>query len=360
MTAALLIAIALTAAAPAPGEAAPPAGAPAPDDAPAPLAGGCPERLTLTQREMGTRASLSLCPRSPGERGASEARAAAQAGFAEMARLEKLWSTWLPASDISRLNRAAGREAVAVAPETVAVLERALEGSRRTEGVFDVTFAPLAEVWRFDTPPGRHRPTKLAAVPSEADIKARLARIGWPGLHVDRAAGTAKLDRPGMLVNLGGIGKGAAVDRVVAELRRRGFTNFTVQLGGDLYCAGDNGGRPWRVGIAHPRKPGQVLAAVAVHDAAFSTSGDYERFAIIDGRRYHHIMDLRTGWPATASQSATVLAPTATDAEILTKTAFILGGAAGLKAVEDVGGKAVIVSATGEALWSASLPRLER
>jgi thiamine biosynthesis lipoprotein len=357
---ALLIAIALTAGAPPPPEAPVAPQAAAQDAAASPLAGGCAERLTVTEREMGTRASISLCPRSLGEAGASEARAAAQVGFAEMARLEKLWSTWLPASDISRLNRAAGREAVAVAPETVAILERALAGSRATAGVFDVTFAPLAEVWRFDTPPGSHRPTKLAAVPSEADIEARLARIGWRGLHVDRAAGTAKLDRPGMLVNLGGIGKGAAVDRVVAELRRRGFRDFTVQLGGDLYCAGNNGARPWRVGIAHPRQPGQVLAAVAVHDAAFSTSGDYERFALIDGRRYHHIMDLRTGWPATASQSATVLAPTAIDAEIFTKTAFILGGAAGIEAVEGAGGQAVIVTATGEALWSASLPRLAR
>jgi thiamine biosynthesis lipoprotein len=164
-----------------------------------------------------------------------------------------------------------------------------------------------------------------------------------------------RLKREGMAINLGGIGKGAAVDAMVGQLRAKGFTDFMVQAGGDLYCAGQNGTRPWRVGIADPRHRGEIIAAVEVRDAAFSTSGDYERFAIVDGKRYHHILDLRTGYPAEKSQSATVLAATAIDAEVLTKTAFILGGTEGLRAVEQTGAKAVIVESDGHVLWSDGL-----
>ncbi|MEZ4269137.1 MAG: FAD:protein FMN transferase [Myxococcota bacterium] len=321
-------------------------------------ADGCPGRVTVIETVMGTRGTISICPLDATEARAASARDAAQRGLREIARLEGLWSTWLRDSDISRLNRAAGGRAVLVAEETAAVLAQSLRASRETRGIFDVTFAPLAEIWRFDTPPGSHQPTRLAQVPSDADIAARLARIGYEGLEVDVAARTARLARPGMLVNLGGIGKGAAVDRVVAMLRGQGFGNFAVQLGGDLYCAGENGERPWQVGVAHPRLKGALLGVVAVRDAAFSTSGDYERFAVIGGRRYHHIMDLRTGWPATASQSATALARTAVDAEVLTKTAFIVGGAEGLALVEGAGARAVLVTAGGEVLWSQGLPRL--
>jgi thiamine biosynthesis lipoprotein len=322
--------------------------------------GGCPGRVTVSETVMGTRGTISVCPVDATGGRVASARDAAQRGLQEIARLEGLWSTWLRDSDISRLNRAAGGEAVPVADETAAVLARALTASRETGGIFDVTFAPLGEIWRFDTPPGSHQPTRLAQVPSDADVAARLARVGYAGLEVDLTARTARLARPGMLVNLGGIGKGAAVDGAAALLRAQGFTNFAVQLGGDLYCAGANGERAWQVGVAHPRIKGDLLGVVAVRDAAFSTSGDYERFAIIEGRRYHHIMDLRTGWPATASQSATVLARTAVDAEVLTKTAFILGGAEGLALVERAGAKAVIVTAAGEVLWSPGLSRLAR
>ncbi len=322
------------------------------------LAPGCAGAVEKVGAAMGTRVRVHICPARPGASGEREARDATVAAFAEVERLEGLWTTWRPTSEVSRLNAAAGLGPVTLSPETFEILERARAGSIASGGLFDVTFAPLGEVWRFDTPPESHSPVRLEHVPSEAEVAERLARVGWRGLRLDPKARTAMLERPGMAVHLGGIGKGAAVDRVVRLLRARGFASFAVQAGGDLYCAGKNGARPWRVGIAHPRRRGAILGSVEVTDAAFSTSGDYERFAIVDGKRYHHILDTRTGFPATASQSATVLAPTATDAEILTKTAFILGGAEGLRALERAGARGVLVDAGGR-VWASEHLKME-
>ena len=314
-------------------------------------ASGCVP-VVRTGGAMGTRVSVQVCPGPAGE---GPAREAAEVAFAEFGRLEALWSTWIPTSEVSRLNAAAGGEAVAVSDETFAVLRRARAGSEANEGLFDVTFAPLGSLWTFDTPPGRQGPTRLDHVPTVAEVAARRGLVGWRGLALDDTAHTARLERAGMAVHLGGIGKGAGVDRAVALLRARGFRDFCVQAGGDLYCGGRKGDRPWRIGIAHPRQPGALLGALDVSDAAFSTSGDYERYALIDGRRYHHILDPRTGFPAAASQSATVLAPTATDAEVLTKVAFILGGEAGLAAIAKVGARGVLVDAEGAVHVSAGL-----
>ncbi len=319
----------------------------------APAGAGCPGLVEHVSEGMGTRVTVLLCPREPSA--ASIAEADAKRAVVELRRLEALWSRWVPESDVSRLNSNAGSGWVEVAPETAALLSRSRAASEQTDGVFDVTFAPLLEVWRFDAPKGDARP-RLTRLPSRAEVAARLARVGWRDLHVEGQR--ARLGRPGMAVGLGGVGKGAAVDAAVALLRRAGYANFAIQAGGDLYCGGRNGQRPWRIAVRHPRISTGTLGSVEVRDAAFSTSGDYERFGIVDGKRYHHLIDLRTGWPATASQSATVLAPTATDAEVLTKVAFVLGGAEGIRAVEAAGGKVVVVDAAGRVHWSKGLPRL--
>lgn len=335
---------------PAPGPApAPPPPQPQPTQT-SPPPGGCPGLTTHVGGGMGSRVTVVLCP-VPGV----DPDAEADAALAEVARLNELWSTWLPESEISRINSAAGGRPVMVTDATYDLIRRARQASVDTHGIFDISFAPLTEIWRFDTPPGEHQRTRLTRVPSPAEVRAHLARVGYAGIELDDAKRAVRLKREGMAINLGGIGKGAAVDAIVARLRAKGFTDFMVQAGGDLYCAGQNGTRPWRVGIADPRHHGEIFATVEVRDAAFSTSGDYERYAIIDTKRYHHILDLRTGYPAEKSQSATVLAATATDAEVLTKTAFILGGAEGLRAVEQAGAKAVIVEADGHVLWSDGL-----
>jgi len=159
-----------------------------------------------------------------------------------------------------------------------------------------------------------------------------------------------------MKLGLGGVAKGWGVDQAVRLLRSLGFKNFLVQAGGDLYAAGRRGERPWRVGIRDPRGLRDAyFARMEVTDAAFSTSGDYERYFISAGKRYHHIIDPRTCNPAGASRSATILAPTAMKAEFLTKATFILGGQKALALADSWGAAAVLVTADNRVLLSKSL-----
>ncbi len=262
--------------------------------------------------------------------------------FTVFARVEAVMNEWKADSELSRVNAAAGGGAVTVSPDLCQVLQQALDGAERTGGLFDPTWAALRDLWRFDLDPPR--------VPSVADLKARCALVDFHEVKIEPTAAGCKvrLAKRGMRLGLGGIAKGWGVDQAVSVLRKRGLHNFFVQAGGDLYMAGKRGERPWRAGVRDPRgPPEQVMAWLDLADAAFSTSGDYEHAFFIDGTRYHHIIDPRTCWPAPASRSVTILAPSAVAAEILSKAAFILGGEAGLKLVEAQGAAAVIIDACG-------------
>jgi FAD:protein FMN transferase len=270
--------------------------------------------------------------------------------FGEFDRLENLMSTWRTGSDVLRLNAAAGRGPVKLSPEVIEVLGLARHYSDLTGGKFDVTFAALSGLWRFDQDMDR-------VVPSRAAIAARLPLIRWRDLVVDAAAGTAELRRRGMSVNLGGIGKGYAVDRAIAILRRRGFRDFLVQAGGDLYVGGHPQGRAWRLGIQDPRGPADSpFALLELSDVTCSTSGDYERYFFKDGRRYHHILDPATGQPAMASRSVTLVTAKAVEADALSKAVFILGPEKGMALVRRLPGvEGVIVGAHNEVRISPGL-----
>jgi len=253
------------------------------------------------------------------ERRARVANEAIEAVFAEFNRLEALMTVWRADSDISRLNAAAGRRPVAVSADTIAVLRDARQISEWTGGKFDVTFGALNDLWRFDQDQDN-------TIPDPAVVRARLPLIDYRALRIDEPAGTAFLTRAGMRANLGGIGKGYAVDRGVAMLRARGLRDFMIKAGGDMYVAGRKGDRPWRLGIQDPRGPSdRIFAAIDLADSTFSTSGDYERAFVKDGVRYHHIIDPATGQPARGCRSATILTDRAVLADGLSKAAFWLG-----------------------------------
>src|SRR5215470_19067133 len=240
-----------------------------------------------THQTMGTEVTVTAWT-ADNER----ADVAISAVFREFDRLDDLMSVWKDGSDIARLNGAAGEHAVPVGVETREVLRVARQVSEQTGGTFDVTFAALSGLWKFDYQ------DKDGTVPDRQEIKKRLPLVNYRDVVVDESAGTAMLRRKGMRVNLGGIGKGYAVDRAVDILRRRGLHDFMIQAGGDMYVAGTRGDRPWRLGIRDPRGPAdRVFAALDLSDATFSTSGDYERFFMKNGVRYHHIIDLRVGEP---------------------------------------------------------------
>jgi thiamine biosynthesis lipoprotein len=286
---------------------------------------------------------------------ASEADAlrAFEKAFDEFERLDRLLSVWHADSDVSRINAGAGRAPVKVKAETLEVLRTARQVGEWTEGKFDVTFGALTGLWKFDHDQDNR-------IPRPADVHARLADVDYEAIELDIEHGTVFLPRDGMRVHLGGIGKGYAVDRAAAILRGDGVTDFLIQSGGDLYASGTRGDRPWRAAIRDPRDA-ESFAAMNLRDETFSTSGDYERFFIRDGRRYHHILDPDRGLPARGCRSVTIVARQAILADALSTGVFVLGPQAGMALIEklpDVEG--VIVTDENQVLVSSGLmPRLQ-
>jgi len=308
-----------------------------------------PHVVRRTYGAMGTEIKLTAWT-------ADEAKAAKafDAGFDEIRRIEVLMTDWErpgePESDLVRINKAAGKQAVKVSDDTLAVVEKALDMSRRSDGAFDITFAVMRGLWKFDDDLSK-------SVPPAAEIARRRKLIDWRQVEVNRKARTVKLRRAGMRIGLGGIAKGFAVDRCAAVLRQEGLTDYMVQAGGDLYVAGRKGTANWMVGVRDPRgSADKVIAAMPIQDHAFSTAGDYERSFVLDGKRYHHIIDPKTGFPATASRSVTIFAPTALVADALDDAVFILGPEKGLALVESMTDcSAVIIDAANKVWTSKSL-----
>ena len=278
------------------------------------------------------------------------ARSAFDAVFAEFERLEALMSTWRPGSDVERINAAAGVQAVPVAADVRDVLRQARQISEWTEGTFDVTFGALTDVWKFDHDQDN-------TIPSADAIRARLPLIDYRQIDIDDRAGTVFLKRRGMKIHLGGIGKGYAVDHAIGIQRQAGLRDFMIQAGGDLYVGGTKDGHLWRLGINDPRGPqGTSFATIDLTDSTFSTSGDYARFFIKDGVRYHHILDPATGQPARLCRSVTIAAASPELADAVAKGVFILGPEKGMALVEKIPHlEAVIVTATNDVLVSPGL-----
>jgi thiamine biosynthesis lipoprotein len=290
---------------------------------------------------------MSIRVDAPGE---SEAlvRSAIDAAYDEVDRVVALVSEWEPASEISRVNAAAGGEPVKVGPETLALVLKAIEIGELTDGAFDITFQPLARVWDFRQDPPR--------LPSAAAVASARRLVDYRRIDVDRQRRTIRLPESGMAIGLGGIAKGYIVDRVAGVLRGRGLNDFVVDASGDLRVDGRIDDRQWQVGVRHPRDSGRTIARLPVSDLSIVTSGDYERYFILDGRRYHHIMDPSTGWPATGCQSVTVVTRDTGIADALATGLFVLGAERGLELAERLPEvEALIIDTSGEMLVTSGL-----
>jgi thiamine biosynthesis lipoprotein len=278
--------------------------------------------------------------------------------FAEIHRLEGLMTTWRPDSEVSRINAAAGRAAVPVSPEVFDVIERSLHFARLSQGAFDISFYALKGLWRFDD-------DLTPSLPDPVELRRRLPLINWRLIEADREKRSVRLGKPGMAINLGGIGKGYAVDAAVAVLKRAGLHNGLVQAGGDLMIFGSKSGQPFMAGVRDPRSPDpqDYFAVCPIIDHAFSTAGDYERAFIYpkDQKRYHHILDPRTGYPARAARSVTVYAKDATTADGLDDAILILGVKRGLALIESIADAgAIIVDSRNQVHISSRLRPLVR
>ena len=302
------------------------------------------ERVTSDGKAMGTHIVFAAFTTEGVD--AAKTRAAFDAALTEIRRIETLMTTWRPDSEVSKINAAAGKSAVTVGDETFAVIKEAVHTSEISEGTFDITFQTLHGLWKFDEDIDPHPPT-------DKEIKKRLAFLGWRNIKLDEAKKTVMLTKPETQISLGGIAKGYAVDKAAAVLSAAGLTSFFVQAGGDLYAKGKKpDGTDWQAGIRDPRgKEGSFFAKIPLSDHAFSTAGDYERSYVVNGKRYHHIIDPRTGQPATACRSVTIWAPNAFIADAIDDAVFILGPEKGLKLVESIEGVAAVVVDARNNVW---------
>jgi thiamine biosynthesis lipoprotein len=279
------------------------------------LAREVPTRCHEDNREtMGCTGTVRAC--------GSEARAlpaVVAEALDELDRVDRLLSHYRGDSPLSRLNREAANGAVAVEPELADVLDQCLRWSRESDGAFDVTVGPLMKAWGFFRDEGR--------VPDREELTRVLQAVGYRHVLLDRRAGTVRFDRPGVELDLGGIGKGYAVDRAVALLRRRGIESALVNLGGSsVYGLGAPPGKSaWEVGIQDPTDAAKAALSVRLRDRALSVSGGYARFFEQDGVTYAHILDPRTGQPVQGVLSVAILSDSATDGDALDDVLFVQG-----------------------------------
>jgi thiamine biosynthesis lipoprotein len=308
------------------------------------------EKVTAEGHAMGTHLAYAAFTTPTAD--AARVHQAFDAATAEIVRLEKLMTTWDPTSEVSRVNAAAGREAIAVSDETFDVIRESLHASEMSEGAFDITFETLHGLWKFDQDLDPHPPTA-------AQVHEKLRYLGYRHVRLDAEAHTVMLDEAHVRIGLGGIAKGYAVDHAAKVLLDAGLPSFYVQAGGDLYTRGKKpDGSPWLAGIRDPRGPeGDYFATAEVSDHAFSTAGDYERTYVVGGKRYHHIIDPHTGYPATASRSVTIWAPTALLADEIDDAVFILGPEKGLALVDSLEGVGAVVVDAHNKVWTSK--RLE-
>jgi thiamine biosynthesis lipoprotein len=250
-----------------------------------------------------------------------------------MHEVDRSMSPHRPDSELAAVNRDAARFPVVVGAPFFGLLERAREWAQRTGGDFDPSYASVGHLYDYRT--GR--------MPDPEQLARARSVVGWEGLQLDSARRSVAFARPGMRIDLGGIAKGYAVDEAIGALRGLGIAHAHVSAGGDGRVLGDRRGRPWAVGVADPRLPGQLVAVLPLRDIAISTSGDYERFFMREGVRHHHILDPRTGRSPAGVRAVTVLAADGVTAEALGKAVFLRGPQAGLQLIDGLPGVDALV-----------------
>jgi thiamine biosynthesis lipoprotein len=261
----------------------------------------------------------------------ADAQNATQAAFEEIRRIDRLLSTYKEESEISEVNRRAAKEPVAVGSDFWSVVTASRAYVETSTGSFDPTVYPLMRAWGFRKREGR--------LPAPEEIEHILPLVDFGNVVLDESSRTIRFKREGMGLDFGGIAKGYAVDRAIEVLKGLGVRRAIMDAGGNFYGLGTPVGREkWQAGIRHPFRLDEIIAKFPVSDAGVATSGNYERFFEIDGVKYCHIMDPRTGWPVPDMLSATVVTDTAMAADALSTSVFVLGAEKGMDLIENLPG----------------------
>ena len=294
-----------------------------------------------TDAIMGTRIYVELWDNSE-----THANEAIDAVMTEMHHIDDLMSHYKPDSQLSKINQHAAEAPVQVDPELFDLIKLSTHFSEITDGAFDITYASVGYLYNY--PEHIH--------PTEEQIKAALPAVNWRNMKFNDADHSVFFEHKGMRIDLGGIGKGYAVDKGIEVLQKRGIEHAVVTAGGDTRIIGDRMGRDWLVAIRHPDDPNKVVTRIPISNAAMSTSGDYERYFDENGVRYHHIIDPHTGHSASKVRSATIIGPTATQTDGMSKTAFVLGPEKALEIINRMPEyDAVFVGPDGKMYWSNGL-----
>ncbi len=247
----------------------------------------------------------------------------------EISRIEKMISSWDAASQTSEINRNAGIRAVKVDKELFDLIERALGISKLTDGAFDISYASMDKLWKFDG--------SMTTMPTTGEINASVAQVGFDNIVLNKENGTVFLKLMGMKIGFGAIGKGYAADMAKELLIRKGVPSGIVNASGDMNTWGKQpNGKPWKVAITNPMNKDIAFALLPITNGAVVTSGNYEKFVNYNGKRYTHIIDPRTGYPSSGIISVTVFAPKAELADALATSVFVMGKEVGLNRINQL------------------------
>lgn len=259
-----------------------------------------------------------------------------QLAIDEVKRIENLISDWIPTTQISEVNRNAGIQAVRVDLEVFDLVERALRISKLTEGAFDISYASMDKIWKFDG--------SMKEMPTEDEIKKSVEKVGYQNVILNPKDTTIFLKNKGMKLGLGGIGQGYIADKIKELLQSKGCVSGLVNVSGDISTWGKQiNGKPWTIGIINPMNKNKVFATFPLEDTAVETSGSYEKYVVFNGKRYSHIIDPRTGYPASGIVSISVFAKQTEMADALATGIFVMGVEVGLNFVNQIKGLECII-----------------
>ena len=264
----------------------------------------------------------------------------------EMHRIDNLMSPFKKDSEVSKINRLAATQKVIISDELFQLIKKSIQISQLTNGAFDITFASVGNLYDY-----RHK-----IKPAQKQIKNKLSKINYKHLLLSDKDHSIKFSLPGVVIDLGGIAKGHAVDKSIEILLKNKVKHGLVSAGGDTRIIGDHRGRPWVTGIRNPRVKGKSAIIIPLSEISISTSGDYERYFIEDGVRYHHIISPKTGHSISSVQSVSVIGPDSTTCDALSTSLFVLGTKKALKLINSiVKFDAIIIDSAGKLHFSQGL-----
>lgn len=265
----------------------------------------------------------------------------------EIQRIEKIISSWDESSETSLINKNTGIKPVKVSPELFGLIERSIRISALTDGAFDITYASMDQIWKFDG--------SMKAMPNESDIKKSIAKIGYQKIILDAEKSTVYLPEPGMKIGFGAIGKGYAADRAKKLLVSKGVKGGIINASGDLTTWGTKvTGEKWLVGITNPLNKEKVFGWLPIVESAVATSGNYEKYITLNDKKYSHIIDPRTGYPTSGISSVSIFAKQAEVCDALATAVFILGRDVGLHLINQINGVEAIIVDTENKIHKSS------